>query len=105
MDDLRTQAQLAYDRALAQKNLQERMQARMILAHEGGLWNCDQSLISLLSCYQDADEIFLLDANQIPRKIKTKELLLLIKQRHQEVLNEWAVEYSKLATIRTAKNV
>lgn len=105
MDDLRTQAQLAYDRALAQKNLHERMQTRMVLTHAGGLWNCDQSLISMLACYLDDDEIVLLDANSIPRRIVPREFLSLVKQRHQEILNEWQIEYANLARIRTAKDV
>lgn len=105
MDDLRQQAQLAYDRALAQKNLREKMDARMLLAHDGGLWRCDSQLITLLACYANQSEIVLLDSQDIPRKIKPAMLLDLVKQRHQEIMNEWHVSYAQLARIRTAKDV
>lgn len=105
MTELREQAKLAYDRALAQKNLKESMSARMLLSHAGGLWTCDQSLIALLQCYQDETEIALLDANDIPRKINVAELLFKVKQRHQEIMNEWLTAYAALARIRTGKDV
>ena len=105
MTELRQQARAAYDRTLAQKNLRERMSARMILAHAGGLWICDQSLIAILYCYQDENDVVLLDSQDIPRRIDPKELLKLIKQRHQETMNAWMVDYAELAKIRTAKDV
>ena len=105
MSEIRERARLAYDRTLAQKNLRERMAARMVLAHAGGLWNCDAQLLSILSSYIDHDEIALLDANDIPRKINPKSMICLVQQRHQEIMNEWLVEYAKLSSIRTAKDV
>jgi hypothetical protein len=105
MTELREQARAAYDRNLAQNNLAARMAARMILAHDGGLWRCDQDLIAMLHCYSDHDEIALLDSQGIPRRIKPKDLLASVKARHQEILNEWAVAYAELAKVRTAKDV
>lgn len=105
MSELRERAKLAYDRTLAQKNLLERMSARMVLAHAGGLWNCDTVLIATLASYADQEEIALLDSHNIPKKINVKELLGLVKQRHQEIMNEWLIEHAKLANIRTAKDV
>lgn len=104
MNDIREQARLAYDRNLAQKNLRERMSARMILAYAGGLWVCDQTLLSLLNCYQEEAEIVILDSQEIPRKVNVSEFLLLVKQRHQECLNEWLIEYQNLSKVRTAKD-
>lgn len=105
MADIKELAKLSYDRVLAQKNLEEKQLARLLLAHAGGLWKVDPTLINLLSCYQEQIEIVLLDSNNIPRKIDPSELLKLAKQRHQEVLNDWLIEYSKLAKIRTVNHV
>lgn len=105
MTDLKQRANLAYDRALAQKNLHERMSTRMFVTHAGGMWQCDTTLISALYCYQDCAEIVLLDCHQIPRKIVPSELLQLVKARHQEMMNEYMVEYARLALVRTAKSV
>ena len=104
MDEIRERARLAYDRALAKKNLDERMSARMMLAHAGGLWRCDQSLMSLLMAYADQTSIVILDDQSIPRSIDPRELLSAVKQRHQEIMNEWLIAYADLAKIRTAKD-
>lgn len=105
MTDLRQRANLAYDRALAQKNLHERMSARMFVTHAGGMWQCDTMLLSALYCYQDHSYIVLLDCHQIPRKIVPSELLQVVKSRHQELMNEYMVEYANLSSVRTAKDV
>ena len=105
MTELREQARAAYNRSLAQKNLLETMSARMVLAHAGGLWLCDQSFIAMLHCYQDQSEIVLLDSQNIPRKIDPSELLEKARYRHQEVMNAWLVAYAELAKVRTAKDV
>ena len=105
MNEIREQARAAYDRNLAQKNLNERMSARMTLAHANGLWRCDQDLLAILHCYSDQDEIVLLDSQDIPRKVQPLELFKAVKSRHQELMNEWLVAYAELARTRTAKDV
>lgn len=103
--DIQDLANKSYDRALAQKNLEEKQFGRMLLAHANGIWLCDSTLISLLLSYKDSSEIVLLDSNKIPRKIIPAELLKLVQQRHQEVLNDWLLEYNNLSKIRTIKHV
>lgn len=105
MADIKELAKLSYDRALAQKNLEEKQLSRLLLAHAGGLWKVDPTLINLLVCYKDEPEIVLLDSSNIPRRINPAELLDMAKKRHQEVLNDWQIEYSKLARIRTVNHV
>lgn len=105
MTEIRDQARAAYDRNLAQKNLAERMGARMILAHAGGLWRCDQQFLATLNCYLHDDEIVLLDDQGIPRKVQPLELFTAAKMRNQEIMNEWLVVYAELARTRTAKDV
>ena len=105
MTEIRAQARAAYDRNIAQKNLTERMSARMILAHAGGLWRCDQEFLSILNCYLHDDEVVLLDSQGVPRKIQPLELFNAAKMRNQEILNEWFVAYAELAKVRTAKDV
>ena len=105
MTEIREQARAAYDRNLAQKNLSERMSTRMILAHAGGLWRCDQGFLAVLNCYLDLEEVVLLDDQGIPRKVNPTELFAAAKGRNQEILNEWLVAYADLARTRTAKDV
>ena len=77
----------------------------MVIAHAGGLWVCDQTLIAMLHCYQDQSEITLLDSQNIPRKIDPGLLIIKVKQRHQEIMNAWLIAYAELAKVRTAKDV
>lgn len=103
--EIRDQAKLSYDRALAKKNLHEAMSARLLLGHAGGLWRCNQDLICLLESYKSEESISILDCQDVPRLINPLQLLVLVKQRHQEVMNDWLVAYNDLAKVRTAKHV
>lgn len=105
MDDIRQEAKLAYNRALARKNLHERMEARLLLAHNGGLFRCDTQLIALLHCYADESEIVVLDSQGTPFKIVPKSLLIEAKRRHQECMNEWHLAHVEFSRIRSVKDV
>ena len=103
--DIQDLAKKSYDRALAQKNLEEKQLSRLVVTHANGIWICDSTLICLLHSFNDLEEIVILDSNKIPRKINRNELLKIVQQRHQEVLNDWLVEYNNLTKIRTIRHV
>lgn len=103
--DIQELAKKSYDRVLTQKRLEETQMSRLSLAHANGIWLCDANLICLLQSYKDQTEIVLLDSYKIPRKINPNELLIEVQRRHQEVLNDWLIEYNKLAKIRTINHV
>lgn len=103
--DIQDLAKKSYDRALTQKRLEETQMSRLSLAFSNGIWYCDANLICLLESYRDQTEIVILDSYNIPRKVNPTELLTEVKKRHQEVLNDWLIEYNKLAKIRTIKHV
>lgn len=105
MESIREQARLAHDHQLAKINLKQSMSARMLLAYDGGLYECNGTLISLLQCYHDQDSIAILDSQDVPRKVDPKALLAAVKARHQEIMNAWVMSYSKLSRIRTAQDV
>lgn len=103
--EIRDKAAASYDRALAKKNLHEAMSARLLLGHAGGLWRCDHNLISLLESYKSEPTIALLDCQDVPHVVDPAQLLPLVKQRHQEIMNDWLIAYNDLAKIRTARHV
>jgi hypothetical protein len=103
--DIQELSKLSYDRVLAQKNLEERQIGRLTVAYSNGVWICNESLICLLQSYQNIEEVVLLDSNKIPRKVKPTEFLKIVQQRHQEVLNDWLIEYNSLSKIRTIRHV
>lgn len=85
--DIQDLAQKSYDRALAQKNLEEKQFVRLTLTHANGIWICDATLICLLQSYQNhSDEIVLLDSNKIPRKINPKDMLKIVQQDRKSVV-------------------
>lgn len=104
--DIQDLSTKSYDRALAQKHLQETQLSRLIITFANGMWVCDPLLICTLESYKNFNsEIVLLDSNNIPRKVNPVEFLVFAKKRHQEILNDWLVEYNNLAKIRTIKHV
>jgi hypothetical protein len=103
--DIQELTKKSYDRALAQKNLEEKQLSRMTLAYASGIWLCNSELICLLHSYKHKKEVVLIDSNKIPRKVDPEKLLELVQERHQEVLNDWFNEYASLIKIRTAKHV
>lgn len=103
--DLQDLAQKSYDRALAQKNLEEKQLGRMLLAYANGMWLCNPELICLLHSYKDQESVVLMDSYKIPRKVKPIEMLAQVQRRHQEVMNDWLIEYNDLIKIRTIRHV
>lgn len=104
--DIQDLVKKSYDRALAQKNLEEKQLSRLVITYASGIWVCDANLICLLQSFRNHDnEVIILDSNKIPRKINPIELLRLVQQRHQEILNDWLIEYNNLAKIRSITHV
>lgn len=103
--DIQDLAKKSYNRVIAQKTLEESQLARMLITHANGIWMCDASLISILQSYKHLNEVILLDSNKIPRKVNPDELMKLVQSRHQEVLNDWLIEYNNLTKIRTIRHV
>lgn len=103
--DIQDLVKKSYDRTLAQKTLEESQLARMLITYANGIWICDANLISLLQSYKHLNEVILLDSNKIPRKVDPDELIKLVQTRHQEVLNDWLIEYNNLIKLRTIRHV
>jgi hypothetical protein len=101
---LQQQALLAFDHAIAKKNLQQRMESRLNIAFNGGFFTVTKEQINFLDLL-GSQEVVLLDDYSIPVKVNAFELLKLMFQRYHEVMNEWEEEYQQLTKIRSAKNV
>lgn len=101
---LQKQAQLAFDHAIAKKNLQQRMESRLNVAYNSGFFTVTKEQINFLDLL-GSQEVVLLDDYSIPVKVNAFELVKLMFQRYHEVMNEWEEEYQQLTKIRSAKNV
>lgn len=102
--DLQQQAKTAFDHAVAKKNLKERMQSRLTVTHQGGVFLINTSLFVLLDKFDD-DEMVILDAYDTPVLVNRKELRDTAKQRYSELMNEWLAEWNKLKQTRRAEDV
>ena len=67
----------------------------MLFAHAGGMWQAGPELLTTLQICSDQEAV-LLDVYQTPVKIQTLELKELAKQRWQEQMNAWLLEWTEL---------
>ena len=79
--------------------LREKYEAKMLFAHQGGMFRASAELIVLLSSFTD-DTIVILDEFKNPTRVNRTNLLQEAKQRHQEMLNAWSVELDGMSTQR-----
>ena len=103
-DELKQQAQLAYDREVAKRNIQQQMQSRLTVQCQEGVFVVSPELINFLSNWED-EELVLLDSYENPIKINRQELLYKAKQRYREIMNEWQLAYEEYTKVRSAKHV
>jgi hypothetical protein len=102
--DLQRQAKLAFDHAVAKKNLRERIESRLTVLHRGGVFRVNTDLFVLLDILEDA-EMVILDAYDTPVLVDRNELKQLAKKRYAELMNEWAAEWDQLKKIRKGEDV
>ena len=96
--DLKDESDLAFDVQLQKQNLLEACRARQVMAHGGGLFLVDESLISFLKSLKDlgVTDTVLLDKNQNPIKVRVEELLDRSLERYQEAVNTYHRLYENM---------
>jgi len=88
-----------FDHEASKQALKEKYQAKMIFAHQGGMFRAGPELIAVLSTVQQ-DRVVLVDLYDTPVEVARQELLDLATQRWQEQLNAWMVEHNQLSRER-----
>ena len=83
-----------FDHEAAKQVLREKYEAKLLFAHQGGMFRADANLIVLLSSF-DTEDVVIIDEFQNPIKVDRPSLLQEAKQRHQEQLNAWMVELAE----------
>lgn len=97
-----------YRAALHQQrlNLQARLENALLVAHNGGVFTVDRSLISFVdTLIRHGDEsAILLDDRKTPIFVENlKDFLDQIVQAYHEALNEYRAEFEKLSKARSVK--
>jgi hypothetical protein len=101
---LTTIAESKFKHALYRKNLQERIEAQLAVAHNGGLFKASQTLISFLYSW-DTENIILEDEYHNPIKCDRLKLLASLKEAYQFALNSWHVDFENSKKIRNVSQL
>jgi len=99
MTDITTQIRIRFDHAAAKQVLKEKYQAKLLLAHAGGMFKSTPEMITFLSLYP-AQEIVLLDLYDNPVKVNADHLRDEMQKRWHEQMNAWLVEHAELSKQR-----
>lgn len=94
-DDLVAHSRARFDYQTKKRLLKEKYEAKMLFAHQGGMWRAGPELQTALMTCPDTEAV-LLDLYENPVKINTRELYALSQQRWQEQMNAWLVEYNDM---------
>ena len=94
-DTLITHARARFDHAAARRLLEEKYEAKMLFAYNGGMWRAGPELLTLLQAIPVKDDIVLLDLYSTPVKINPAELQYLALDRWQEQMTAWLVEHTE----------
>ena len=97
-DELISHSRARFDHHQARILLKEKYQAKLIFAFGGGMWRAGPELINLLTASLEHGQqgLVLLDLYDTPIRVDFNELLKLAKERWQEQMNSWLVEYEEL---------
>lgn len=98
-DQIVEHSRARFEHQAARRVLKEKYQAKLIFAHSNGMWRANPEMITFLSLYGDK-EIVILDLYENPVRVNAGNLCLAMKQRWQEQMNAWLVEFEELGTKR-----
>ena len=98
MQDLVKRIRKRFDHQQARLVLKETYQAKMIFAHNGGMWRAGPELLSLCEICNDTE--ILLDIYDTPVQVNTNELQVIALQLWQEQMHAWHAEYEEMSKQR-----
>ena len=93
--ELKKQADLSYNIAIAKRNALEKAHARQIIVYNEHIFRADTTTICLVKTLQESNDVFfILDTNNNPVEInKPQEFLQKLIQRNQESLSSYHQMY------------
>ena len=99
IDSLISHARARFDHETSKRLLKEKYEAKLLFAHNGGMFRADQHLMVLLQAIP-TEEAVILDLYENPIKVNTVELGHQVGERFQEVMNAWYLEHEQLSKKR-----
>jgi hypothetical protein len=98
-DDIYDFSRARFDHAAARRVLREKYEARLIFAHQGGLFRVTPELLAFVQTWP-TDEIYLADLYDNPIRIVRQVFLVQAQQHYQEQMNAWHMEFEQLSSQR-----
>ena len=102
--ELKSLADTAFEHAVYRKQLRERIQAELVIAHGGGMFKITPELLAFVQTWPD-DILYLEDIYGNPIQLNKQTFLTTAQQHYQAVMNDWHNEFEKSKRIRRGKDV
>jgi len=94
-ESLISHARSRFNHESARRLLKEKYEARMLFAHNGGMWRAGPELLVLLATVPPGDAV-VLDLYETPIQVNPEQLRGIAMLRWQEHMNAWLVEHEQL---------
>lgn len=104
ISQIRQLAKNHYEHSLTKANLKQRMELRLTVSYNSGLFKVTPDFIAFLSCFTE-EKMVIADSYGTPVQVLREPLLNMAKERYHEIMNEWKDEWDQLRKIRSADNV
>ncbi len=105
-DELKALAEAKFNHSLFRKNLRERTEAQLVVAHNGGLFKATKELICFVSLWDPTNpNLFLEDSYGSPIKCNREVLKKQLEEAYQFAMNAWHVDFEESKKIRNSSNV
>ena len=85
-------ARTRFDHAQQRRTIKEKYQAKLNFGYHGGMLRASPEMITFLNLYGD-QTIVIPDLYENPITVNAQELCALMRDRFQEQMNAWLVEY------------
>jgi hypothetical protein len=79
----------------AKQYLKDKYQAKLLVAHQGGLWKATPELLGFLSI-SDRTHGVILDAYENPTRVDINQLQKKLRETYNTVMEEWHKELTEL---------
>ena len=99
MENLSNTIKRRFDHEASRQALKEKYEAKLLFAHQGGMFRAGPELIVLLNSLTQEDPV-IVDLYDVPITVNRVQLLEDTVQRWQEQLNAWQVELAELSRQR-----
>jgi hypothetical protein len=94
-DNLIAHGRSRFEHAAARRTLKEKYQAKLTFAYAGGMWIAGPELLATLAACTGPDSV-VLDLYDTPVKVETREFRDQVRDRWQEQMTAWLLEYEEL---------